>query len=207
MNVKCGSPYFKVDEFRNDQANTTLQVSWIEFDWSHKGGKGHDIKKGKKGKGKNAAPWDDWPSRDQKFYKTAKTDDGQFLPGKKSKSGKKEKPTKIDGKKGKKQTNPTEDETADAEEGFGTPTTGFYDPKKKGYKAFGTIGQGDEKRGARAANDTNCNPRKILVTVTAVPSNSTNDTADASALVLLDGPSFTIDLKFLIDEFLGQNLA
>lgn len=33
LNAECGSPYFKVDDFRN-QDDSALQVSFIEYDWS-----------------------------------------------------------------------------------------------------------------------------------------------------------------------------
>lgn len=36
MNVKCGSPYFRVSSFQSTKPNTTINVSWIEFDWSNK---------------------------------------------------------------------------------------------------------------------------------------------------------------------------
>ena len=63
---------------------------------------------------------------------------------------------------------------SEAVAGYGMPTVGSYDPYMGGYKAFGTVGQGEEMAGARDANDTKCEDRKLIVTVTAVPFNQTD---------------------------------
>jgi hypothetical protein len=56
--------------------------------------------------------------------------------------------------------------------GYGQPTMGTYDPKKGGFKSFGTLGQGDISKGARNEKDEKCKKRKILVTVAYLPDNN-----------------------------------
>jgi hypothetical protein len=88
--------------------------------------------------------------------------------------------------------------TANATTGFGIPTWGFYDPKKGGYKAFGTVGQGDQKQGIRGPKEDKCMPRKILVTVTAIPTPQ-NTTVPTTSLFSFAEPSGSVDLSFLAE--------
>lgn len=112
----------------------------------------------------------------------AKYDD-QYLPRRKTKNGEWKKAIKLKGsKKDKEALDEFEDD--DEEEGVGAPAAGFYDPKKGGYKAFGTVGQGDKSKGARKKKEPKCRNRKLLVTVTSMPpaptpnnTNSTNSTS------------------------------
>lgn len=193
MNVKCGSPYFKVEEFRSTEANTTINVSWIEFDWSNsKASKGSK----KEGKGKSDQAWDGYPAKDQKFSFAGKVQDGQYLPPVKGKDKQ-----SINGMS-KKQADEAGAATTEADTGFGAPTWGFYDPKKGGFKAFGTVGQGPQKEGIRPpgkAEDEKCKPRKILVTVMAVPSNNTNTTNSTTTLFSFAESSGSFDLNFLAE--------
>ena len=43
--------------------------------------------------------------------------------------------------------------------GYGQPSTGTYDPKAKGYKTFGTLGQGKDKLGAKDRLANACKKR------------------------------------------------
>ena len=65
LNAKCGSPYFKVDEYVNED-NTTLQVSFIEYDWA-KAPKYNCSVIEKSNKKKKCQPNDDLPPRDSVF--------------------------------------------------------------------------------------------------------------------------------------------
>lgn len=51
--------------------------------------------------------------------------------------------------------------------GFGSKSSGTYDGAVKGFKTFGTIGQGDMKMGVKDNNEGECAGRFQLVTVTA----------------------------------------
>ena len=70
---KCGAPVFKVNSFENLQANTTLDVSFTEWNFKKiKPGKGKPDKPGKiphKQK-KNYSPQDDMPPRNQDWAAT-----------------------------------------------------------------------------------------------------------------------------------------
>jgi len=40
--------------------------------------------------------------------------------------------------------------------GYGNPTTGDYSPTTKGYKSFGTVGQGTNNKGVYDTNGKSC---------------------------------------------------
>lgn len=66
---------------------------------------------------------------------------------------------------------PAEDEreeNTEAVEGYGKPTKGTYNSDDKGYKTFGTTGQGENKEGAKERNDSEDQERGMIVSVTAV---------------------------------------
>lgn len=111
---------------------------------------------------------------------------------------------KINPGQAKKQIESIEKEDAEDVAGYGSPTSGFYDANKKGYKSFGTIGQGDEKRGVFIGNDTKCAPRKIVVTVTAVATNETKNTTNNNLISLIEKEG-TIDLNFLAEQTVGDD--
>ena len=73
--------------------------------------------------------------------------------------------------------------------GYGAPTTGKYDASIKGYKTFGTEGQGSETLGAKDKNTSECKERYQMITVTATKDTTASDT------VLLEVGTFGFDLS------------
>lgn len=59
------------------------------------------------------------------------------------------------------------DET-EAEEGYGEPTKGTYNADDKGYKTFGTTGQGENKEGVKDKDSENESNRVVQITVDAL---------------------------------------
>ena len=58
-------------------------------------------------------------------------------------------------------------EETDAVEGYGQPTKGTYSTGDKGYKTFGTTGQGENKEGAKEADASERKDRTVIISVTA----------------------------------------
>ena len=56
----------------------------------------------------------------------------------------------------------------DAVEGYGVPTKGVYNAEQKGYKTFGSTGQGDNTEGVKDIADTDSSDRAMFVTVRAM---------------------------------------
>lgn len=52
--------------------------------------------------------------------------------------------------------------------GYGKPTKGSYNSDEKGYKTFGTEGQGENKEGCKDKDSSESSERGMYVTVTAV---------------------------------------
>jgi len=142
---------------------------------------------------KDYSPDDGMPPRNTDWAQTGNNGkmNGQWLPSRLSKKngrefGKREKIGR-DRKKDKKNAGEEEDTESVAVSGYGMPSVGTYDPRVGGYKAFGTIGQGNETIGAMDRNGTKCEDRKMLVTVTAVDidsinsTNSTNSSTDSNS--------------------------
>ena len=133
------------------------------------------------------------------------------MPARMDKDGKFQKREKID--KDKKENNKDAkkmEDDGEAVAGYGLPTKGSYDPSVGGYKAFGTVGQGDEAIGMHDKNDTKCEKRRLLVTVTAVEANSTNITNSTNStnpqvLTLLetDPSGGQVDIEFGSGAFAG----
>lgn len=73
----------------------------------------------------------------------------------------------------------SDDETANAETGYGKPSKGTYSSEMGGYKSFGTEGQGDSPIGAKDTNDTTCGDRVVLLSIRAL--NDTSDSASSSS--------------------------
>lgn len=181
LNAKCGSPFFKVDNFTDNKGNE-LQVSFIEFDWAK-------AKKAPKCKPLDfffdflgCQTFDDMPPKDIAFDFTGNMGqyDDQYLPKRKTKQGQWKKAIKLKGNIFDKFAL-DEIEDDDEGEGIGAPAAGFYDIFKGGFKSFGTVGQGKSKKGARKKKEPKCRNRKLLVTVTSMPpnpnrNNSTNST-------------------------------
>lgn len=71
--------------------------------------------------------------------------------------------------------------------GYGKPSSGTYDPAAKGYKTFGTLGQGDKAEGAKDRTKDKCVSREQYVTITAKKDTTSSDT------VLLEVGSFAFD--------------
>lgn len=66
---------------------------------------------------------------------------------------------------------PAEDETkeeTEAVEGYGAPTKGRYNAEDKGYKAFGTVGQGEDKEGLKDTDSREDVQRVVSISVTAL---------------------------------------
>ena len=51
--------------------------------------------------------------------------------------------------------------------GYGNPTSGEYAVANKGWKTFGTLGQGPKQEGVKEIGSNICAPRKMIVTVYA----------------------------------------
>ena len=58
-------------------------------------------------------------------------------------------------------------EETDAVEGYGQPTKGTYSTGDKGYKTFGTTGQGENKEGAKENDAGEEKERTVIISVTA----------------------------------------
>lgn len=81
----------------------------------------------------------------------------------------------------------SKDKDTYTEGGYGKPSSGTYDPAEKGYKTFGTLGQGNKAEGAKDRTKGNCVAREQYVTITAKKDTSASDT------VLLEVGSFAFD--------------
>jgi len=71
---------------------------------------------------------------------------------------------------------PPEDETKEetvAVEGFGAPTKGVYNTEDKGFKAFGTVGQGEDKEGLKDTDSKEGVERVVSISVTALQDQGT----------------------------------
>ena len=109
---------------------------------------------------------------EEKKEKEEKEGEGFF----KKAFGKEDEEEKTDAEKGEK-TKPAAGETeADttATEGYGAPTKGTYSATSKGYKTFGTVGQGDNKEGVKESADKVEAERGMIVSVTAVADQGTD---------------------------------
>jgi len=58
-------------------------------------------------------------------------------------------------------------ENTKAYEGYGLPSKGIYNTKMKGFKTFGSVGQGPIPRGVKEYDAKVCQPRNIVLTVYA----------------------------------------
>lgn len=58
--------------------------------------------------------------------------------------------------------------------GYGQPTKGSYSTTDKGYKTFGTEGQGKDKEGLKSETSDKKDCRQMRVTVTAVADQGTD---------------------------------
>ena len=65
-------------------------------------------------------------------------------------------------------------EETDAVEGYGQPTKGTYSSTEKGYKTFGTTGQGENKEGAKESDASEEKERTVIVSVTALVDQDTD---------------------------------
>ena len=92
--------------------------------------------------------------------KAEKEDGGWF---KKEKDGEGE---TEEGVKPRPEEGETMEET-DAVEGYGQPTKGTYSTGDKGYKTFGTTGQGENKEGAKEDDASEEKDRTVIISVTA----------------------------------------
>merc|ERR1712127_294294 len=91
---------------------------------------------------------------------------------------------------------PAEDETEEATEaveGYGEPTKGSYSATEKGYKTFGTTGQGENTEGAKESSDSEEGNRGMIVTVTAVADQ-------ASDTILLETGNYDFLEEYTWDE-------
>jgi len=68
---------------------------------------------------------------------------------------------------------PVADLASVAVTGYGQPTTGDYSAKTKGYKTFGTIGQGSGIKGVYDAAGVDCTGRTMDVVVVAKVTQAT----------------------------------
>ena len=59
-------------------------------------------------------------------------------------------------------------EETEAVEGYGQPTKGTYNAGDKGYKTFGTTGQGGNKEGAKETDSDVEKERTVIISVTAI---------------------------------------
>jgi len=59
------------------------------------------------------------------------------------------------------------DKETEAVSGYGKPTSGDYSASTKGFKTYGTLGQGNDAQGLKADGSTLCKDRDMVVTVTA----------------------------------------
>ena len=59
-------------------------------------------------------------------------------------------------------------------EGYGLPTKGEYSITTKGYKTFGTTGQGTSTAGAKTETASECASRQMYITVTALDAIDTS---------------------------------
>jgi hypothetical protein len=175
LNAKCGSPFFKVDDWVNSDSTTGLMVNFIEYDWA-KTKKKHSfgLCDGHNSNSKNkfyCLPQSDLPPRDYVFGNQGAqgTEGGQYIP-KKNSRGKWKSKKKVRGKKDDKRDLDNIPDDDDSYVGLGKPVTGWYNAKKKGsFKAFGLSGLGDKSKGGRKKKDKKCAKRRVLVTVAAIP--------------------------------------
>lgn len=58
--------------------------------------------------------------------------------------------------------------------GYGVPTKGSYNSTEKGYKTFGSEGQGNNTEGCKNTNSSSTAERGMYVTVTAVADQGTD---------------------------------
>jgi len=79
--------------------------------------------------------------------------------------------------------------------GYGQPSAGKYDPSVKGYKTFGTIGQGPDKKGLKDRMAKACKARTQYVTVSAKQDMVASGSA-GSETVLLEVGSYAFDTAF-----------
>ena len=52
-------------------------------------------------------------------------------------------------------------------EGYGVPTKGLYEVEEKGYKTFGSTGQGENTEGVKDISDSVVSDRAMFVTIRA----------------------------------------
>jgi len=165
-----------------DSSTTTgdkVEITYIEFEKKK-------TKTGTKGDGATKAPEDDMPPRDQTFGDSGdqgkSTKGEQKAPGRKKKDGSKTEGEDVTKEKqfkknkegdgnGEMKKRPEEGEMKSdttATEGYGVPTKGTYNAADKGYKTFGTTGQGENKEGVKDKDSTVEADRIVQITVEAL---------------------------------------
>jgi len=99
---------------------------------------------------------------DEEKAEKEKEGGGGFFGGKKDKDSEETE----EGTKPKPEEGESMEET-DAVEGYGQPTKGTYSTGDKGYKTFGTTGQGENKEGAKEDDADEEKERTVIISVTA----------------------------------------
>lgn len=174
VRAKCGAPGFKLTGGTGDSSK--LDISYVEY---NQGEVTEDsvtgrpkpttsfTDQGKQGKGQKRPPRKDAQGNEIKSKDLGKPDDDRKPP-----------PMGTDASKNK---------DTYSKGGFGKPSSGTYDPSVKGYKTFGTLGQGDKAEGAKDPTKDKCASRDQYVTVTAKQDLGDTDT------VLLEVGSYAFD--------------
>lgn len=91
------------------------------------------------------------------------------------------------------------EENTEAVEGYGKPTKGSYNSTDKGYKTFGTTGQGENKEGAKESSDSESQERGMIVSVTAVADQGTDT-------ILLETGNYDFLEEYVWDETSAKGL-
>jgi len=109
----------------------------------------------------------------------------------------------TDEKKKEKPAAGESEEETDAVKGYGKPTKGSYNSTEKGYKTFGTEGQGNNTEGVKEKNSTKGACRQTTISVTAVADQG-SDTVflEVGTYEFLDDYDYTWD-----EENQNQNQA
>ena len=174
LRAACGAPGFEIKDTTTSTALDKIDVTYVEYDedavTKTRDGKRPSFKMSFKNQGKQGSGQKRPPRKDS---------EGNIITSKKlgeADTDRKPPPLFKDAKTLK-------DTYTDG--GFGQPSTGTYDPKVKGFKTFGTLGQGKEKKGAKDRLAAACKKRMQYVTVTATKDFTASAGGSGSELILL----------------------
>lgn len=171
IKAKCGAPGFQVKS-----GGEKYDISYVEYDKD-------EVTMSSDGKR---------PKPTQSITNQGKQTSGQKRPPRKDSSGNEIKSKDLGAKDDDRKPPPmfqeaSKDKDSYTAGGYGEPSSGTYDPTVKGYKTFGTTGQGTKAEGAKDRTKGECVEREQFVTITA------KETTTASDTVLLEVGAYSFD--------------